>query len=404
MAVNLNTGNGAYSVNNSRIQKFMTAETKADALKMGRWDKFKDLFRANNDKKATKIEQIYESIVRAPANNRNPMAMLDRFHALKGMAATPADRAQFRTTYTAPRADGSAKDNTWGYTFAIGDTRIHEQADIPDVHETRARTFEQAMLVKELEHHIAELPEKFQQSEATRSIDERYIQDRVTVMASREAAGSGDAKQVLTDSLNDPFFCRANLERVDVPENGGTMVAIFAKDGQNKQLNFNAKADPRDPLMPSGETLKNWLQTADYHSMRNLIESKAKTVEDNKSVNDFKGLGLKMIQDAFVAAGKEVHPLSLMNGEAQEQLAEAIRDVNAASPGSANATIAKLFNMKIPSFTDHDPNFAVTNLLGKRFCDNNPQFLADAREIAADALRAPPEALEDLQPGGPSTS
>ncbi|MBU6188271.1 MAG: pathogenicity island 1 effector protein SopD, partial [Betaproteobacteria bacterium] len=53
MPVNLNTGNTAYSVNNSRIEKFLGAADRDAALRMGGWDRFKDYFRADNNKKAT---------------------------------------------------------------------------------------------------------------------------------------------------------------------------------------------------------------------------------------------------------------------------------------------------------------------------------------------------------------
>jgi hypothetical protein len=199
MPVNLSTGRGAYAVNASRIQKFVTAENRADALRMGGWDRFKDLFRGANNKKADKIASIYDSIVNAAPSDRAPLAMLDRFHALKGMAASPADKAQFSVRYQAPRADGGAPQETWGYAFAIGDTRIHEQNGLPDIHGSLGRTFEQAMLVKELGHHIDQLPHQFQQSEANRSVDQRYLEDRASFVASRANDFKGLSLKVIED-------------------------------------------------------------------------------------------------------------------------------------------------------------------------------------------------------------
>ncbi len=185
MSVNLNTGNAAYSVNNSRIQKFLNADTRDAALQMGGWDRFKDYFRADNDKKATKIAAIYDSIVAAAPGDRTPLNMLDRFHALKRLAASPEDQAQFRTTFTAPRAEAGAGSSTWGYGFSIGDARIHEDMGIPDDHASLAKTFQQAMMVKELEHHIDALQDGFQVSERARQIDDQYLAGKVTIMAHR---------------------------------------------------------------------------------------------------------------------------------------------------------------------------------------------------------------------------
>jgi Salmonella outer protein D len=130
MPVNLNTANGAYSVNTSRIEKFMTAANREDALQMGGWDRFKDFFKADNDKKATKIAHIYDSIVNDASGNQAPMTMLDRFHALKAMAASPEYRALFRTTYTPPNTNQGVSGNSWGYAFEIAGETIHQKSGL----------------------------------------------------------------------------------------------------------------------------------------------------------------------------------------------------------------------------------------------------------------------------------
>ena len=392
MPVNLNTGNNTYAVNSSRIQKFITADNRADALRMGGWDRFKDLFRADTDKKATKIAQIYESIVGAAPEDSQPLTMLNRFHALKAMAATPADSAQFRTSYTPPNADQNAAPNTWGYAFSIGDTRIHEQNGVPDVHGSLGQTFEKTMLVKELEHHLAPLAETFKQSEANRQIDQNYGDGKVSIMATRAGNDHEGKKSLLSNNLDNPLCSRSNFKGLELRDNGQTMVATFEKGDESLSLHFNALNDPRDPLMPCGDTLKRWLQDADYSSIRNLIETKAKTPDDNKSVNDFKGHSLKAIQNAYAAVGKPVDAMALMTGSVQNELANMIREVHQENPESAQPVIAKLFNMSIAGFTDTDPDFAVRNILGEPFCAANGAFLESAKQVAAEALRAPIQA------------
>jgi hypothetical protein len=388
MPVNLNTGNNTYAVNSSRIQKFITADNRDDALRMGGWDRFKDLFRADTEKKATKIAQIYDSIVGAAPDDRQPLTMLNRFHALKAMAATRADSAQFRTTYTPPNADQNAAPNTWGYAFSIGNSRIHEQSGVPDVHGSLGQTFEKTMLVKELEHHLAPLAENFKQSEANRQIDQNYGDGKVSIMATRAGDDPEGSKSSLSTNLDNPLCSRSNFKGLELRDNGQTMVATFEKGDESLSLHFNALNDPRDPLMPCGDTLKRWLQDADYLSIRNLIETKAKSPDDNKSVNDFTGHSLKAIQDAYAAVGKPVDAMALMNGSVQNDLANMIREVHQENPESAQPVIAKLFNMSIAGFTDTDPDFAVRNILGERFCAANGAFLESAKQVAAEALRA----------------
>ena len=48
MTIKVNTGAGEVAVNTSRIEKFMRAESRDEALKMGAWDRFKDLFRSGD--------------------------------------------------------------------------------------------------------------------------------------------------------------------------------------------------------------------------------------------------------------------------------------------------------------------------------------------------------------------
>ncbi len=388
MPVNLNTGNTTYSVNISRIEKFLGAADRDAALRMGGWDRFKDYFRADNNKKATKIAAIYDSIVAAAPDDRKPLAMLDRFHALKRMAASPENREQFRATFTAPSAEAGAAPNTWGYAFSIGDTRIHEASGISDTHESPAKTSRQAMMVTELEHHIDWLQSEFKVSEATRQVDDRYLADKVTIMAHR--SDDEVPAQRLREHLNDAFFCGDNLSHLERGPNGGPLVATFsAADGsRNETLEFNANSDPRDPLQPCGATLERWLSKKDFSSIRNLIEKKAKSVEDNKSVIDFSAMSMEVVAKVAQAVGKPVDASSPLNGSAQTELAEAIRAVFQERPESATPAIAKLFNMKIDGYTDQDPDFAVRNFLGQAFCAQNPQFLAQARQVATRAQQA----------------
>lgn len=388
MPVNLNAGNTAYSVNNSRIQKFLSANNRDAALQMGGWDRFKDYFRADNDKKATKIAAIYDSIVTAAPGQQTPLVMLDRFHALKGMAASPEDRAQFQATFTVPSAEPGANASTWSYGFSIGGTRIHEAVGIPDVHGSLAKTFQQAMMVKELEHHIDSLQNNFLDSENARQLDDAYFKGKISIMAHR--SDDGGPVQRLRENLDDGFFCGDNLKSVARAPNGGPLVATFSSGEGNRTetLEFNANSNGQDPLQPCGAKLEEWLDKKDFSSIRNLIEKKAKSVEDNRSVNDFAGMCKKVVEKVGNAVGKPMDAMSLINGSAQTELAEAIHEVYQARPESATPAIAKLFNMKIEGYTDNDPDFALRNFLGEGFCSDNSAFLVQARQVATEVQQA----------------
>ncbi|MFN7095399.1 MAG: hypothetical protein ACK4M7_08550, partial [Burkholderiales bacterium] len=58
---------GYGTLNDSRIKKMLTANSKEEATKMGRFDRFFDLFRSvTGEKKRVRLEQLYAQLI-APA-------------------------------------------------------------------------------------------------------------------------------------------------------------------------------------------------------------------------------------------------------------------------------------------------------------------------------------------------
>jgi Salmonella outer protein D len=128
MPISVNTGSGAYAVNTSRVEKFMQAESRDQALHMGAWDKFKDLFRTGDDKKAVQIAKIYDAIVLAEPGQDQPVGMAERFKRLRDLA-TDESKPQF--TIQSQKDDHSGR---WSYSLSIGDDRIVERRGLPDTH------------------------------------------------------------------------------------------------------------------------------------------------------------------------------------------------------------------------------------------------------------------------------
>ena len=135
MPISVNTGSGAYSVNASRVEKFMNAEDRDQALHMGAWDKFKDLFRTGDEKKAAQIAKIYDSIVAAESAQDYPVGRAERFKRLRDMASEES-KSQF-----ALQASKDDRTGLWSYSFAIGSDRIFERRGLLDTHHDSFESF-----------------------------------------------------------------------------------------------------------------------------------------------------------------------------------------------------------------------------------------------------------------------
>lgn len=133
MTIKVNTGAGEVAVNTSRIEKFMRAESRDEALKMGAWDKFKDLFRSGDARKSVQIARIFDSIVGDQANEISPVDTASRFKRLRDMASD-ASKSQFTIS-----SEKDEKGGTWGFSLNIGDTCIHQRQPMLD---TYAESFE----------------------------------------------------------------------------------------------------------------------------------------------------------------------------------------------------------------------------------------------------------------------
>lgn len=66
-------------LNSSRIERLVTAKTKKEACHMGLWDKFKDLFVVDSEKKSTQLKQLFNQI-------KNRDKPVERFLKLASLA------------------------------------------------------------------------------------------------------------------------------------------------------------------------------------------------------------------------------------------------------------------------------------------------------------------------------
>jgi len=128
MSINIKTASGAYAVNASRIEKFIKAETRDQALHMGGWDKFKDMFRTGDEKKAFQIAKIYDSITAGGGEATSHLGMADRFKHLRDMASD-----QCKPLFTI-QCEKSPQNHLWEFSFSIGNDRIFERKNMLDTH------------------------------------------------------------------------------------------------------------------------------------------------------------------------------------------------------------------------------------------------------------------------------
>ena len=136
MPIQFNAGDRITQLNTSRIEKLMTAETKEAALYMGPWDKFKDLFKTGDNKKAAQIEKIYDSITKAPTNDQAPLGMAVRFKNLRDLAT---DEAKEKFDMAGYALDGT--NGEWEYVLLIDDQKIYESPVLQDTPESSFQNF-----------------------------------------------------------------------------------------------------------------------------------------------------------------------------------------------------------------------------------------------------------------------
>jgi len=129
MSVSIKTDAGNYAINASRVEKFLTAQTREQALHMGAFDKFKDLFRAADEKKSVQIAKIYDAITSAGDTLDSPVDMAQRFHQLRDMAV---DEAKSQFSIQSHKEAGSYK---WSYSFSIGQDQIYQSPQMLDTHQ-----------------------------------------------------------------------------------------------------------------------------------------------------------------------------------------------------------------------------------------------------------------------------
>ena len=128
MSIKINTDNSTFALNASRVEKFMTAKTRDQALHMGVLDRFKDFFRATDEKKSVQIAKIYDSITTSDSNAASPVVIAERFKRLRDLAT---DEAKPQFLIESQKDDGS---NMWSYALSIGPDRIHQSPKMLDTY------------------------------------------------------------------------------------------------------------------------------------------------------------------------------------------------------------------------------------------------------------------------------
>jgi len=388
MPVTLNTGaNATYGVNASRIEKFMNAQNRDQALYMGPVDKFKDLFRATDNKKSTQIARIYDAITQPAAGQAAPLDRLGRFHQLKNMAATPEDRNQFSVTFQAPQAAPGSADERWGYTFSIGNDRIVEETNLQNTPEQSAETFRVSNKALELAGRLNTLPAYFNEKDSQRDFD-RYIFDQSDFMTLNKNGQDHNRRAVLRENWDNPIFSKQNFVGLEAADDPEEFKAVFKSGDTNHALLF--RNQPTDVYnKPCGDTLKSWLQddTLQYGSLRELMAQKFQSPEDHSSLRHMPEAASKVVKDVLIASGENYTELEIATGAAQKKFGQELKSLAEQKPELVAATLSQISNVRIGGKYENS-DIVLKSFFEPDFYQQNQQFFTDMKNLAAQRANA----------------
>jgi hypothetical protein len=225
--ISLNTGTGAYAVNASRVEKFMQAESRDQALHMGAWDKFRDLFRTGDEKKAVQIAKIYDAIASAEPGQDHPVGMAERFKRLRDLAT---DESKPKFIIQSQKDDNSGR---WSYSLSIGNDRILERRGLLDTHHESFESFSNYQAYFHGIDTVAPAPQ------AVTDLDSALR----GVLHAMTAPGAGEIS-VLKALADVPPQIRTPVTTSDPQEHRAILLSLGEKPDYVDHLLIHAKVDP----------------------------------------------------------------------------------------------------------------------------------------------------------------
>ena len=127
------------SLNTTRVQRLLNAQSLNEAQRMGMFDKIKDFFRGGV--KAEAIRQLYDQVTAPSAHEAQPLDMLHRFERLRALA-TDAHQTQFSS---ALQTGNDEQQGQWTFSFSVGDAPIYRSEIWQDRPGATASEFNQAL-------------------------------------------------------------------------------------------------------------------------------------------------------------------------------------------------------------------------------------------------------------------
>ncbi|MEM9618048.1 MAG: hypothetical protein AAF936_08820 [Pseudomonadota bacterium] len=121
MPINVRISTSTYQINQTRVEKMVTASSEAEAIAMGLWDSFKDLFRGGSKQAALKL--IYETI--KSDQEQEIDKRMEQFLNLKRYASGDA-----ASCFSFQREDGHPPNSIapcTSFSYVISDTVIRTE-------------------------------------------------------------------------------------------------------------------------------------------------------------------------------------------------------------------------------------------------------------------------------------
>ncbi|MEJ8673887.1 hypothetical protein [Chromobacterium amazonense] len=255
MAIEISVGKQQnFNFNESRIDRIISANTLAEASKMGLWDKIKDYFQGGVKRQA--IETLFNSIHRPSEQNREPLGMLEKFERLTELAH-PRHQNDFLVDVHAP-----GKDGKWGYALRIAEHTVYQSGMLADTPETPFNDFCVGKIGMEFRQFVAHHPDSF-------TLDS-YMESNIQCMSD-----DPDTQQMLRSSLDDSRYGRENLLAVTEHADPSKFIARFKTGDLVLSNRISSNMEFR------GDRLKSELWHGDYQNLRDLCAKGHLTEQDS---------------------------------------------------------------------------------------------------------------------------
>ncbi len=258
-----------YSINESRMARIAGAKTLDEAQRMGIFDRIKDW--CSGGVKAEAIRQIFEQVSAPLPHEAEPVAMLHRFERMRAMVVP-----EHQSALTVTHESGLGPDRSqWGFKFSVGDTDLYHSGPLDDTPDQNQKTF---LDHKTMYQGLRETLDYF--SGVMKALGSQmndvghYIDGRIESMSDDKSVQS-----FVKDNLQNPLFCKANFQGIEVTKPGTVFNAVFrSPSGEEAVLTLSDRKPSKMEFR--AHILKEALATSDFENLQELLASGHMTKSD----------------------------------------------------------------------------------------------------------------------------